>query len=85
VTIDGHGKPGELVISLGRNMGAPRVEVEFSRTVKYGLSKDRYQILWSEFTSVKHPGKSAMGFDGLRIEGSRDDGSSITIANIAFF
>lgn len=85
LVIDGRGKPGELRVSLVRDTGAVHSEEEFAHTLQYGPTKERYRIPWPEFTSAKSPGKPLLGFDGLRMDGARDDGSAITIDNIAFF
>jgi hypothetical protein len=85
LAIDGNGKPGELLISLVRNTGSARTEEELSHTLKYAPAKARYQIPWPEFISVKSPGRSPLGFDGLRIDGTRADGSMITMEDVSLF
>jgi hypothetical protein len=85
LAIDGNGKPGEILISLVRNSGSTTTEEEFIHTLRYGPAKAHYRIAWSGFISAQNPGKSPLGFDGLRIDGTRDDGSTITFADVAFF
>jgi hypothetical protein len=85
LTIDGHGTPGELLINLVRNTGSLKTEEEFSHTLKYGPTKHGYRISWPEFIDAKTRGESPPRFDGLRIDGLRDDGSAITLGDIGFF
>jgi dienelactone hydrolase len=85
LAIDGHGKPGEILVSLVRNAGSARTEVEFSHALRYGPAEARYRIAWSAFTSPTNPGQSPLKFDGLRIDGARDDGSTLALAEVALF
>jgi hypothetical protein len=85
LAIDGNGRPGKLLVSLVQDTGSTKTEKEFSRSLEYGPAKGRYQIPWSQFTRAKNPGESPLGFDGLRIDGVRDDGATITVEEMSLY
>ena len=85
LSVDGNGRPGELLIGLLRNTGSAKTEEELLHTLRYGPTRSAYRIPWSEFIDVKNPGRSPLGFDGLRIDGARDDGSAVTLGDMTLF
>lgn len=92
--LNGNGSPGLLTVELLRNEGSLD-EVKFIRTVHYGAGTSRITIPWKDFKSVPGEGgqlarlapsarNSLWPFNGLELTGTRVDGQSLTIANIAF-
>jgi len=82
--IDGNGAPGELKLALFVNFNSAFNEQKFEYTLKYGKDIQTYSIPWKDFTNTKSPAASIFPFDTLRIEGVREDGTQITIHEIAF-
>ena len=79
--LDGAGQAGSLAISLVRNFGAVH-QIEFSTTLNYGPRAGTYDLPWDAF---KNPTTSALfSFESLRIDGSRPDGSPLTIHSIRY-
>lgn len=85
-TIDGRGMAGRIVITLLHDAGAVHTEREFSCAVDYEPGRKAYRIDWEHFAPDTRAGpRSPYGFDGLRLSGTRPEGSPLAIDAILFF
>jgi len=84
--IDGRGKKGVLTVSLVKDFGAASRQREYTATVEYQDALGTYELPWKSF--IPPPGTSAadelLGFDSLRIDGERPDGSPLLVKSIRF-
>lgn len=85
-TIDGLGKSGSLTIALVHDTGAVHSERALTCVVDYESKQKTYRIEWERFIPDKPADpRSPGGFDGLRLSGSRPEGSPLAIDAISFF
>ena len=84
--IDGRGKAGVLTVSLVRDFGAASRQREYTATVEYQDGLGAYELPWESFKAP--PDVSAAdevtGFDSLRLDGERPDGSPLLVKSIRF-
>jgi cephalosporin-C deacetylase-like acetyl esterase len=84
--IDGRGTAGALSVSLVRDFGAASRQREYTATVPYQAGLGAYELPWASFkasTSVSADNE-LFGFDTLRLDGERPDGSPLLVKTIHF-
>lgn len=85
-TIDGRAAAGRLTIAILHDAGAVHTERQFSCAIDYEPGRKAYRIEWEQFVPDNPAGPvSPLGFDGLRLSGTRPEGSPLAIDAISFF
>jgi len=84
LVIDGMGQAGELHVSLGRNTGGYKSEIDYAKVVQYTIGVSTIDIPWSDFEG---PASATTLFpiDDLRFEGARSDKSPFAIQSMSFY
>ena len=76
------GKPGRVKVSLVRDSGSLD-EIAYSAWVDYGPGSTARDIAWAEFrTANKTAPAHVWPFNGLQLEGVREDGSAIALESV---
>jgi hypothetical protein len=84
--IDGRGTAGVLSVSLVRDFGAASRQREYTATVPYQPGLGAYELPWASFkaSSGVSADNELFGFDTLRLDGERPDGSPLLVKSIHF-
>jgi len=84
--IDGRGKAGSLTVALVRNFGAASRQREYMATVEYQDGLGTYELPWESFKAPLDVSAAdeVTGFDSLRLDGERPDGSPLLVRSIRF-
>lgn len=79
--VDGLGHAGTMTVMLLKDSGSVR-EIAYSAVVDYGDNRATIDLRWDDF---KGPAGPPYPFDGLRLDGSRPDGSALHIERIGYY
>lgn len=84
--IDGRGNKGVLTVSLVRDFGAASRQRDYTATVEYQDGFGAYELPWASFIAPPSgPAADELpGFDSLRLDGERPDGSPLLVKSIRF-
>ena len=84
IRIDGKGKEGKLAVYFCRDSRSNR-ELLHGAVVDYQTGETTVHLPWSVFRSNNGGAGNPYPFDGLILEGDRDDGSAITVNAIELY
>jgi hypothetical protein len=82
--VDGNGQPGELTVILVKNFGTIKMQKEYPFKLKYGEKNQEFQIAWAQFGDSLLAGNDPLPFESMRFDGSRPDGTAVTIRVTGF-
>lgn len=81
LTLDGLGRPGELLVTLERNSGN-QYRIAYSAKVSYPAGAVTIRIPWADFKARDSATGGPYPFDALRIEGDREKGTALKFSQV---
>jgi cephalosporin-C deacetylase-like acetyl esterase len=85
--INGGGTPGDLTVDLEKDSGIPvhSAHITHKAHIHYGPDSTTANIPWSDFVSSDKTPSTPYPFDGLRIDGDREKGRTLTLERIEMY
>ena len=76
--INGKGREGKLAVRFCRDTRSNK-EVTYTTVIDYQASETTLDLLWSAFKGPDGVSETPYPFDGLVLEGDREDGSTFMV------